>query len=97
MFIPVVQVVAAAVVVVIVLVVLVMVVCVAVCGSSCRYCSHRPACTRLHLCRTQAAILKVVGNKMNAMWKKFLLVNPGFSGKVPTSHGFLILSSCVLT
>ncbi|CAN0149120.1 unnamed protein product, partial [Ectocarpus sp. 4 AP-2014] len=30
----------------------------------------------------QAAILSVVGRKMNEMWMTFMQVNPDFSGKV---------------
>lgn len=38
--------------------------------------------TRPLVRRTQAAILAVVGNKMNAIWKEFVRWNPGFNGKV---------------
>lgn len=37
---------------------------------------------RPFVCSTQAAILSVVGNKMNEMWQNFSRFTPGFSGKV---------------
>lgn len=76
----------------VVLVLVVRVVDVAVCGCcyQIRYFLIL-ACTPLRLCRTQAAILVVVGKKMNKMWKEFARLNPGFTGKVGYIVGVIFI------
>lgn len=50
----------------------------------------------LSVCSMQAAILSVVGSKMNEMWQYFSRFTPGFSGKVICFSEWRLPSSCAV-